>query len=295
MRILIAVDFSEASRVAIEAAKGRPWPANSTACLLNVVDMAPFEPRSELLEAARQGAEALIKPIAADISRAGLPTQGEVFAGHPRVSVSEYAKKWGANLLLLGSHGQGGLARFLLGSVAQAAVRTAPCSVEIVRRPSAAAKPSAGLKILIATDGSDCSVAAINSVVARPWPAQSRARVISVAPLAAPIGDISMGAFYAERAAGAMESLEKELRSRAAEAIARARDLLRRSTLSGVESGEPLSGDPKSVILDEAAQWGADLIVVGSHGWRGLDRLMMGSVSESVAMHAHCSVEVVRA
>jgi nucleotide-binding universal stress UspA family protein len=55
-----------------------------------------------------------------------------------------------------------------------------------------------------------------------------------------------------------------------------------------------LSGDPKAVILDEAGQWGADLIVVGSHGWRGIDRLMMGSVSESVAMHAHCSVEVIR-
>jgi nucleotide-binding universal stress UspA family protein len=41
--------------------------------------------------------------------------------------------------------------------------------------------------------------------------------------------------------------------------------------------------------------WNADLIVVGSHGRRGFDRYVMGSVSESVALHAHCSVEVVRA
>jgi nucleotide-binding universal stress UspA family protein len=40
--------------------------------------------------------------------------------------------------------------------------------------------------------------------------------------------------------------------------------------------------------------WGADLIVVGSHGRRGVDRYLMGSVSEAVALHAHCSVEVVR-
>jgi nucleotide-binding universal stress UspA family protein len=46
-------------------------------------------------------------------------------------------------------------------------------------------------------------------------------------------------------------------------------------------------------ILDLVKEWAADLIVAGSHG-RGLDRLIMGSVSESVAIYAHCSVEVVR-
>ena len=54
------------------------------------------------------------------------------------------------------------------------------------------------------------------------------------------------------------------------------------------------SGDPRKVILDEAKDWGADLIVLGSHGYRSLERLMLGSVSESVATHAHCSVEVIR-
>jgi nucleotide-binding universal stress UspA family protein len=53
-------------------------------------------------------------------------------------------------------------------------------------------------------------------------------------------------------------------------------------------------GDAKSVILDDAKTWGADLIVVGSRGRKGLDRFMLGSVSEAVLRHAHCSVEVVR-
>lgn len=51
---------------------------------------------------------------------------------------------------------------------------------------------------------------------------------------------------------------------------------------------------PAKSILEEAKKWDADLIVMGSHGRRGLDRFAMGSVSESVAMTAHCSVEVVR-
>jgi nucleotide-binding universal stress UspA family protein len=51
---------------------------------------------------------------------------------------------------------------------------------------------------------------------------------------------------------------------------------------------------PKSIIMDEAEKWGADLIVVGSHGHRGIERFLLGSVSEGVALHAKCSVEVIR-
>jgi nucleotide-binding universal stress UspA family protein len=55
-----------------------------------------------------------------------------------------------------------------------------------------------------------------------------------------------------------------------------------------------LSGNPKEVILEEARNWDTDLIVVGSHGRRGFKRFLLGSVSEAVAMNAHCSVVVVR-
>jgi hypothetical protein len=54
------------------------------------------------------------------------------------------------------------------------------------------------------------------------------------------------------------------------------------------------SGHPGSMIVDYADKWGADLIVVGSHGRRGLKRVLIGTVAEAVAMHSHCSVEVIR-
>jgi nucleotide-binding universal stress UspA family protein len=53
-------------------------------------------------------------------------------------------------------------------------------------------------------------------------------------------------------------------------------------------------GDIRETIIDSAAEWGADLIVVGSHGQRGIQRFLLGSVAEFVARHAHCSVEIVR-
>ena len=55
-----------------------------------------------------------------------------------------------------------------------------------------------------------------------------------------------------------------------------------------------VTGDARSVILDDAAEWHADLIALGSHGRRGLRRFFLGSVSDAVARHASCSVQIVR-
>jgi nucleotide-binding universal stress UspA family protein len=295
MKLLIATDLSQGSQSAIDAVNNRPWPAGSEACVLHVVDLTPFPVGAELLETARQGAESAVKSIGERLGPSSLKVRTEVLLGAPRSAVPEYAKKWGADFVFVGSHGGSGLARFLLGSVAQAVLRTAPCSVEVVR--ASTQDPShtrRGLKILLATDGSDCSNAAARSIAKRPWPAGTRVKVISAVPPFVPVADVATAYFYADQAILAAETIEKTARARAAEAIAQAHGLLRESSVAQVERSEPLGGDPKAVILDEAAQWGADLIVVGSHGWRGFDRLMMGSVSESVAFHARCSVEVIR-
>jgi nucleotide-binding universal stress UspA family protein len=53
-------------------------------------------------------------------------------------------------------------------------------------------------------------------------------------------------------------------------------------------------GDARHAILDVAAEWGPDVIVLGSHGRKGVDRFLLGSVSEGIVRHAPCSVEVVR-
>jgi nucleotide-binding universal stress UspA family protein len=236
-----------------------------------------------------------MKSISERLVPSNLKIRTEVLLGAPRSAVPEYAKNWAADFVIVGSHGSSGLARFLLGSVAQNVVRTAPCSVEIVRANAQdSSHAQRGLKILLATDGSDCSTAAARSVATRPWPTGTCVKVISVVSPFFPVADVFTGYFEAQQALLPAETIEKTARFRAAEAIAQTDRLLRESSFAKIERSAPLLGDPKAVILDEAAPWGADLIVVGSHGWRGFDRLMMGSVSESVAVHAHCSVEVIR-
>jgi nucleotide-binding universal stress UspA family protein len=82
-------------------------------------------------------------------------------------------------------------------------------------------------------------------------------------------------------------------RQQAGEALERATEKLRAGGALQV-STEVLTGSPKRRIVEEAEGWGADLIVVGSHGYKSWERMLLGSVSQVVAAHAACSVEIVR-
>lgn len=82
--------------------------------------------------------------------------------------------------------------------------------------------------------------------------------------------------------------------SHAEEAVAKAIEIVEPLGCKVSESISVLIDGPKNVILKEAEDWRSHLIVLGSHGRRGMERFIMGSVSDAVAMHATCSVEVVR-
>jgi nucleotide-binding universal stress UspA family protein len=90
----------------------------------------------------------------------------------------------------------------------------------------------------------------------------------------------------------ALELARKELISQADQLVKNVAERLRKTGLT-VET-EVSDGDPRSIIVDQAETWTADLVVVGSHGYTGLKRLLLGSVAQSVVSHAPCSVEVVR-
>jgi len=143
------------------------------------------------------------------------------------------------------------------------------------------------MKIILATDGSDYSLVAARSLASHPWPNGSEIRVICVM-------DPDIPAIDPWYSAGEVLERIREDNARHAEKTAGETTTLLSGTGLSV-SKLVVSGIPKWRILDEARDWEANLIVVGSHGRRGITRLLMGSVSEAVAMHAHCSVEVARA
>jgi nucleotide-binding universal stress UspA family protein len=295
MKILLTIDASQASQNVLTEAAARPWPAGSSFCVVHVVDLRSWAEVPALLDEAKKAALALVKAGADAVSAAGYKTTGEVLLGYPRSAIADYAKSWGADWVMAGSHGQGAVSRFLLGSVAQGILRAAPCSVEIVRCVTQGLPSSSrAMKILLATDGSECSKAAAMSVAKRPWPPGSEFKVLSVVELIFLENQAAAFPLAAVYPPSLLDELMNNARSRAKDAVESARKILEDAGLKvGADEPAPL-GDPRSVILDRAGQWGADLIVLGSHGKRGLDRMLMGSVSENVAIHASCSVEVVR-
>jgi nucleotide-binding universal stress UspA family protein len=144
------------------------------------------------------------------------------------------------------------------------------------------------MKILLAVDDSSYSSAAAGAVGARPWPQGTTVRVLSVVE-AVPLPATEL--WYDTD--NLVERAQQELQTRAKALVERVTQALQSSGLLA----EPAvrEGDPRSVIVDEAEKWGADLIVLGSHGYTGLQRFLLGSVAQSVVSHAPCSVEVVRA
>jgi nucleotide-binding universal stress UspA family protein len=294
MKILLAVDSSKGSQVALDEALARPWPANTEFLLLSVLERS-FARFPEILRDAEQQATHMVKAAAQTFIRAARTCTYEVIVGTPRHAICEFARQWKADWIILGSHGHGAIARFLLGSVAQGVLRTAPCSVEIVR-PTAAGKTASShsLKILLATDGSEFSCAAAKSVACRPWPAGSQVKIVSVEELPVFENETSAFPLAASYPASLLDELLEGARNHAKDALENTKKVFAGSRLEVITGPVTAVGDPRSVILECAQHWPADLIVVGSHGRRGFDRLLMGSVSEAVAIHAKCSVEVIR-
>ena len=147
------------------------------------------------------------------------------------------------------------------------------------------------MKILLPLDGAPCSTSAVEAVVKQFRPADTEVRVLHVVewPKAIPM-HLALGE---GPTAGADLLASRDRAFREGEGLlARAAERLKEA---GFDTSQTVvSGEARDSIIAAAADWHPDLIVIGSHGWKGLDRFMLGSVSDAVVRRAPCSVEVVR-
>ena len=140
------------------------------------------------------------------------------------------------------------------------------------------------MKVLLAIDDSRFSEAAAKSLAGQFRSQDTEVRVLHVVePIAISEPPQMSPGYYPE--------LEEQL-PQAHELVDRVAKTL--SSAGFRVTTSVATGDARSVILEDAAKWHADLIVLGSHGRKGLGRFFLGSVSEAVARHAHCSVQIVR-
>jgi len=146
------------------------------------------------------------------------------------------------------------------------------------------------MKILLAVDGSPCSDVAVEEVARRPWPEGSSIKVLTAYELPAPPTPEGW-ALPLDYFKDLDIALQKQARNTVDRALQTLKSKLDKSVLLDAAL---VPGPPRTLILAEAESWGADLIVLGSHGYRAWERLLLGSVSQAVVSHAKCSVEVVR-
>jgi nucleotide-binding universal stress UspA family protein len=146
MKVLFATDGSEFAQAALESLASRPWADDTSFLVLNVVQA--IEPSymgfnygytdAILLvdESSKKAAKKLVDETVAEM-KAKLPgkdIKGMVVQGYIVDHVVEVAKEWDADMIVVGSHGRTGLAKFFIGSVAEAVLNRAPCSVEVIRK-----------------------------------------------------------------------------------------------------------------------------------------------------------------
>lgn len=308
MKILIAYDGSRCSEAAIDDLARSGLPATGVAEVISVAetwlppqnavngDDKPSQHLEELVKKYRKSGEKavaeakMLANYAEQRVRAVLPdweVSSTTTYGSPAWEILEAAERLKADLIVVGSHGQSALNRFMLGSISQRVLTEAHCSVRIARG-SVDVEPGPE-RIIIGFDCSRGAAEAVRSVAGRNWSKLSEVRLIAasepvvpnaigrfVQPLTRMVEEVNVS----ER--GWLEQLSK--------------DALQTLRSAGLESSlEVRPGNPKQVLVEEAERWGADCVFLGANAvgsrW---ERVLIGSTSAAVSSRAHCSVEVVR-
>ena len=144
MKILLAIDDSKFSRAAVNALLALAPPAKTVVRVLHVSEPLRVQEGlamtgysgvnlKKIRKTDRGNAAALVAGVAKQLRGKGLKVTTSLVRGNPRSKIVDVASKWKADLIVVGSHGRRGFKRMLLGSVSEAVVRHAPCSVHVVR------------------------------------------------------------------------------------------------------------------------------------------------------------------
>jgi nucleotide-binding universal stress UspA family protein len=294
-RILFATDFSRWARRAEDYACSLACSWKASLTVLSVAEFPPglnpdYVVNQQYLADLLKHASAQLADLKGRAERRGIAATTRMATGIPSEEVITAARAEDSDLIVVGTRGKTGLAHVLLGSTAERVIRGAPCPVLAVRTEQAEAEQKEGApsmpvtleRILVPVDFSDCSLDALEyaAVMAQ----QSKASVMRLHVLE-PVSyglDFDLGHFRSRE--NVRESWTKRLK-----------ELTSSHQQSHVAMKFQLRGGlPADSILDSAQTLPCDLIVMGTHGRRGISHTISGSVTEAVLRKSRCPVVAVR-
>jgi nucleotide-binding universal stress UspA family protein len=294
-RILVPYDGSEQAETALTY--GIALAQHGAALdLLNVVDETPvlteastsvvtFDP-APLIDALDAEGHTVLAAAEARCRAAGIDVYPTLLHEMTVAGIVDVAEKNGDQVIVLGTHGREGLQRTFLGSTTEAVLRSTHIPVLAVHADTPAPSPQLFSKILVGVDDSDPSDAAVAL-------AALLVRALGASAVICSAFDEDDVLAKAGTYGYDPQPLLETMRSHALEIVERA--IERGGFPPGTATPTVVNEDPTNAIIDAARDVGADVVVVGSHGRRGLRRLFLGSVAEHVVRHSRLPVLVVRA
>ena len=304
MKILLATDGSDSANSAIDYLATFTLPQGSEVVLMTVIEKEVYRSKSktelnaeqlELLQQTKQmlkdKARELLTAASERLSRAGLSCSTLIRAGHPARELVRIANKRDVDLAVVGSHGLGGIKRFLLGSISDQVLAYAPCSVLIVRpsttttaAPAIPEQPTPSPRWLLAYDDSPSAKQAVAFCAALPLNPATEITALTVLPLMT---------LYRQDIKQRLSWVWQEKKKSAQKALDQlAHEIKWATQLVSTQLLE--APDVSQAILEQAEQSHSDLIVLGHKGKGAIQKFLLGSVTRRIAHHAPCSVLAVR-
>ncbi len=265
-RLLLATDGSEYSEGAVRESINLAKTCGSKLYAISVIEVNPeFEALAPaLVEKEEKQRGEHLKAVRSRASKEGVDCEIILYrGGEPYESIVDEAVKRNVEMIIMGRRGRTGVTRLMMGSVTAKTIGYAPCKVLVIPKD---AKISFE-KILVATDGSVYSELASREAI-------SILKRIGGALIAISVAKKDENIPIAKASVDMVKEIAKK-ENIEIEALA-------------------LKGEPYNVIVDIAKKEKASFIVMGSHGRTGIERLLMGSVTERVIGHAECAVLVVK-
>jgi len=282
-KILVGFDGSEFSRAALLEAANRIKRRGGKVILLNAVyfDEEEFGNKPEQLEKRMESGKKICSGAKEMVRKEfGIDIESIVSEGEPPEVIARTAQEMNADLIAMGTHGRRGIKRFIMGSVTSGVIGHAPCDVLVVKKPCTRCTGEF-TSILLPFDGSAFSKKALSHAYALAKDEGSEVTALYVIP-------------RYEEMIGFMktDSIRKSLHKEAERII----DLAKQSVSSnGVTLATAIEeGNAADKIVETANRMKHDLIVMGSYGWRGVNKAILGSTTERVIMNATCPILVVK-
>jgi nucleotide-binding universal stress UspA family protein len=234
---------------------------------------------------AAQDCRSYLETVAAPLREQGRDVDTLVAFGNPAEQILTLAAS--ADLVVMGSHGHGGVKRFVLGGIADEVARHAPVPVMVVRGGSTSPPAVQLTRIVVPLDGSDLAEQAVPVAAALAADLGVPMHLMRVLDTDALRATVQAGI----HAAAAYLRSQEEIQRYAEEYLAEQAQELRNRDLTA--TAEVLTGSPAVTLLDAIRP--VDLVVMTTHGRGGVRRMLLGSVADKLVRAAAAPVLLVPA